>query len=60
MFLHILKYKILAFIHTDFDFSPNKQFRKTGSILIYALFAIGAFYFTKNIIEYVLVTQKIG
>ena len=60
MFTHILKYKFLSFIHTDFDFNPKQIVRKSGNIFVYALFSIGAFFFTKNMIEYVLVTQKIG
>jgi ABC-2 type transport system permease protein len=60
MFTHILKYKFLSFIHTDFDFTPRLLIRKTGNIFIYGLFSIGAFFFTKNMIEYVLVTQRIG
>jgi hypothetical protein len=60
MFTHILKYKFLSFIHTDFDFTPRLLIRKTGNIFVYGLFSIGAFFFTKNMIEYVLVTQRIG
>lgn len=60
MFTHILKYKFLSFIYTDFDFNPRQVIRKSGNVFVYALFSIGAFFFTKNIIEYVLVTQRIG
>ena len=60
MFAHIIKYKILSFIYTDFDFAPKQLIRKSGNIFVYALFSIGAFFFTKNMIEYVLVTQRIG
>ena len=60
MFAHILKYKFLSFIHTDFDFTPRLLIRKTGNIFVYGLFSIGAFFFTKNMIEYVLVNQRIG
>lgn len=60
MFTHILKYKFLSFIHTDFDFTPRLLIRKTGNIFVYGLFSVGAFFFTKNMIEYVLITQRIG
>ncbi len=60
MFAHILKYKFLSFIHTDFDFTPRLLIRKTGNIFVYGLFSVGAFFFTKNMIEYVLITQRIG
>ncbi|HES59430.1 MAG TPA: hypothetical protein ENO18_03275, partial [Caldithrix sp.] len=60
MFVHILKYKFLSFMHSDFDFTPRLLLRKTGNIVVYGLFSAGAFFFTKNLIDYLLVTQHIG
>jgi len=47
-------------MHSDFDFTPRLLLRKTGNIVVYGLFSAGAFFFTKNLIDYLLVTQHIG
>ena len=60
MFLHIIKYKILSFINTNFVFDKKLLMRNFGSSLVYGIFALGAFLFTYNAIEYVLVEMKIG
>ena len=58
--MHIIKYKILSFINTNFVFDKKLLMRNFGSSLVYGIFALGAFLFTYNAIEYVLVEMKIG
>lgn len=60
MFFHILKYKILSFINANFVMDKKLLIRNFGSSLVYGIFTLGAFLFTYNTIEYLLVNMKIG
>lgn len=60
MFFHILKYKILSFKNANFVIDKKLLIRNFASFLVYGIFALGAFLFTWNAIEYVLVNMKIG
>ena len=60
MFLHIIKYKIISFINGNFVFNKKILIRSFASSLVYGIFALGAFLFTYNALEYVLVEMKIG
>lgn len=56
----ILKYKILSFLklNTTYDFiTLSKSF---GSSSIYALFTIGMFFFTKELLWFLVVKMKLG
>lgn len=58
--LHILKYKILAFIRLDTKISAASIIKSVGSAVIYAAFAFGAFLFAKTLIKFLLVEVTVG
>lgn len=58
--IHILKYKFIAFFKTSTRFSLVSFLKEFASLVVYGGFAIGAFYFSKSLIAYLLVTAKIG
>lgn len=59
-FFHIIFYKILSFIKLNKVRNIYDFLKSTGTTLVYFLFAVGAFYFTKSVINYLLVQVKIG
>jgi ABC-2 type transport system permease protein len=58
--VHILKFKLLTFIKFQEELSGKSLLKSLSASLIYILFAIGIFFFTKNIITYLLEEVKIG
>jgi ABC-2 type transport system permease protein len=58
--VHILKFKFLAFIKLQETFSAKLIIKNISASLVYLLFAIGIFYFTKNILSYLIEDVKIG
>ncbi len=58
--VHILKFKFLTFIKLQEAFSAKMIIKNISASLIYLLFAIGIFYFTKNILSYLIEDVKIG
>lgn len=58
--LHILKYKILANSRLDINFTFGNLIKEFGSILVYLLFAYGAFVFSKTILSILLEQLNIG
>ncbi|RJQ60088.1 MAG: hypothetical protein C4517_11550 [Stygiobacter sp.] len=58
--LHILKYKILSFIRLDSKLSVVSIIKNFGSGIIYTAFAVGAFYFAKTLINFLLVEVTVG
>lgn len=60
MFLHILKYKILSFVKTTFDFRTVPIVRGVGSLMVFGGFATGAYVLSHEITQYVLEVPKIG
>ncbi len=59
-FVHIIKYKLLSFLKINTTLSPSGIFKTAGSIIVYSLFAAGAFFLTRDIIAYLLLNSKIG
>lgn len=57
---HILKYKFLSFIKLNISINASSVLKNTGSFIVYSLFAVGAFFFSYNMIKYLLETMKIG
>ena len=57
---HILAYKVLSFIKINIDWKPVSVVKNLGTILVYAIFGLGVFFFTQNIIDYLLKEIKIG
>ena len=58
--LHILKFKLLTFLKFESQFSVKSVTKNLIAPIIYILFAIGTFYFTQNIIAYLMEDVKIG
>ncbi|NMB80506.1 MAG: hypothetical protein GYA14_01675 [Ignavibacteria bacterium] len=58
--LHILKYKLLIFIRLNTRIDLNSLLKNLGSSVIYIGFAVGAFFFTKRIIWFLISEIKIG
>jgi ABC-2 type transport system permease protein len=58
--VHILKFKFLTFIKLRETFSAKLIIKNISASLVYILFAIGIFYFTKNILSYLIEDVKIG
>lgn len=58
--LHILKYKFLSFIKLNTSIDLSTVIKNVGSFLVYASFAVGAFYFSYSMVEYLLEVMKIG
>jgi ABC-2 type transport system permease protein len=58
--VHILKFKLITFIKFQEELSGKSLLKSLSASLIYILFAIGIFFFTQNIITYLLEEVKIG
>ncbi len=58
--VHILKFKLITFIKFQEELSGKSLLKSLSASLIYILFAIGIFFFTRNIITYLLEEVKIG
>lgn len=58
--VHIIFYKILAFMKFEMDFSPRGIVKSVGSTLVYAGFAVGAFVFALRALDFLLIEQRIG
>ncbi len=58
--LHILKYKLIIFIRLNTRIDITSLLKNFGSSLIYIGFALGAFFFTKRIIWFLISEIKIG
>jgi hypothetical protein len=59
-FLHIIYFKILTFLKLNKISSIYDFLKSFGTTLVYIFFAIGAFYFTKEVINYLLVKIRLG
>jgi len=57
---HIFKFKFIAFIKLQETLSAKIIIKNISASLVYLLFAIGVFYFTKNILSYLIEDVKIG
>lgn len=58
--IHILKYKLLSYIRLESKFSISYLIKNTGSGLIYAAFTVGAFFFSKNLIRFLIQDIRLG
>jgi len=58
--LHIIFYKVLAFMKFEMDFSPRGLVKSVGSTLVYGGFAIGAYIFALRALDFLLIEQRIG
>ena len=58
--VHILKFKLITFIKFQEELSGKSLLKNLSASVVYILFAVGIFFFTKNIITYLLEDVKIG
>jgi len=60
LLLHILKFKILTFFKFQDELNFKSLLKQLSASVVYLLFAIGIFFFTRNIITYLMEDVKIG
>lgn len=60
LFFHILRYKVLSFLKTTFDFRFSTVIRGVGSLLVFGVFASGAYMLSFEVTKYVLEQPRIG
>ncbi len=58
--LHILKFKLLTAVKVKGEIKIKSAIKHLSSSAVYILFAFGIFYFTRNIISYLMEDVKIG
>lgn len=58
--IHIVKFKLLTFLKFESQVSIKSVVKNLIASIVYILFAIGTFYFTQNIISYLIEEVKIG
>ena len=58
--IHILKFKLLTFIKFQEEISAKSLIKNLSASLVYILFAVGIFFFTRNVITYLMEDVKIG
>ena len=58
--IHILKYKLISYIRLESRFTFGYFVKNIGSGLIYFAFAVGAFFFSQNLIRFLLVDINVG
>lgn len=58
--IHILRYKLIAFIRFESTFTITNVIKNIASSLIYIAFAVGGFYFVQKILLFLLIDIKIG
>jgi len=58
--IHILKYKLISYIRLESRFTFGNFVKNLGSGLIYFAFAVGAFFFSQNLIRFLLVDINVG
>ncbi len=59
-FIHILWYKLKSNLKLTVDLSLQGIIKNLGSVVLYGAFAVGAYFLTYNIIEYLLKEAKVG
>jgi len=57
---HIIKYKLISFMKINTDLKPVNILKNLGSMVVYVLFGIGVYLFTKASLLYLLEEIRIG
>src|SRR4030066_1817272 len=57
---HIIKFKLISFIKINTDLKPVNILKNLGSMVVYVLFGIGVYLFTKASLLYLLEEIRIG
>lgn len=60
LLLHILKFKVLTFIKVQGQLNLKSILKNLSASVVYILFAVGIYFFTQNIITYLMQEVKIG
>lgn len=60
LLIHILKFKLLTFIKVQGDLNVKSAIKQISSSIVYILFAVGIFFFTRNIVTYLMEDVRIG
>ncbi|MEX0601797.1 MAG: hypothetical protein WD295_00555, partial [Bacteroidota bacterium] len=60
LILHILRFKVLSFFKTTFDFRSVVVVRGIGSLLVFGGFALGAYVLSHEVTKYVLAETRTG
>jgi len=60
LIVHILKFKLLTFLKPQEKISGKSLVKNLSASAVYILFAVGVFFFTKNVITYLMHDVKIG
>src|SRR3972149_885364 len=58
--LHIIKFKLISFMKINTDLKPVNILKNLGSMVVYVLFGIGVYLFTKASLLYLLEEIRIG
>jgi len=58
--LHILKFKLLAFVKLQDELNIKSILKQLSASIVYILFAIGIFFFAQNIITYLMEDVRVG
>ena len=58
--IHILKFKLITFLKFQEELSGKSLLKNLSASVVYILFAVGIFFFTQNIISYLIDEVKIG
>lgn len=58
--LHILYYKLISSLKFTLELNFRGLVKNSGSVILYGIFAFGAYYFTKTTIHYLLEEARIG
>ncbi|MBU2635984.1 MAG: hypothetical protein KJ963_02700 [Bacteroidetes bacterium] len=58
--IHILFYKLKSNLKLTVELTPQGLIKNIGSFLLYGVFAIGAFYFTRAALHYLLIEAHLG
>lgn len=60
LLLHILKFKILTFTKLQDELNFKSLLKQLSASVVYLLFAVGIFFFARNVITYLMEDVKIG
>lgn len=60
LLLHIFKFKLLTFIKLQGELNIKSILKQLSASVVYILFAIGIFFFTRNVIMYLMEDVRIG
>lgn len=60
LLIHILKFKFITFIKFQEELNGKSLLKSLSASVVYIFFAVGIFFFTQNIISYLIEDVKIG